>query len=228
MCDPLTIAGIALTAGSTVANSMAASKVTQARNDALAAERVRQRGYDAEAAALNTQSQDRYKDFGGQQEAKAQDLGDYFAGQKIANQSAANEQAAGAAMPTSASNLAVQEEAKQRAKASAFTDAQGQSLGQLRSFGDLLGGIGREQAQDASLIGQIGGFKKGSSAVTPYELEAANQKGNGLKLFGDVLNLGGSLATAAGLSGKSLGNLFGGAAMSPADKLKVSYYSLYG
>jgi len=201
LCDPVTLAGIALTAGSTVANTIAQSNVQRARNDALAAERIRQKGYDRETTALNTQSQDRYTNFGDQQAAKATELGDYFAGQQAGNAANAGEQAA-AVMPETSSDITVQEEAKQRAKARDYTDKQGEALGNLRAFGDVLGGIGREQARDASLIGQIGGFKKGSSDVLKYELEAANQAGNGAKLFGDLLGLGGSLATSAGLSGK--------------------------
>jgi hypothetical protein len=70
----------------------------------------------------------------------------------------------------------------------------------LRSFGDLLGGIGLKQARDAGYIGQIGGFEKGSSNVLGYELENANSAGNGMKMFGDILGAGGSLATGYGLS----------------------------
>ncbi|AAL44650.1 hypothetical protein EN41_19925 [Agrobacterium tumefaciens] len=64
------------------------------------------------------------------------------------------------------------------------------ALGRLRAFGDVLGENSRLQARDASQIGQIGGFKRGSSNVMAYELDAANQKGNGLKLFGDALRMG--------------------------------------
>ena len=190
----MTIAGVALTAGSTVANSMAASKVTRAREDAMAAERIRQNGLDQEAQALNTQSQDRYQDFSGQEEKAATKLADYFTGQQVAEPSAE------AALPTSASNVVVAEEQKQRAKARDFTDKTGTALGRLRAFGDVLGENSRLQARDASQIGQIGGFKRGSSNVMAYELDAANQKGNGLKLFGDVLGMGGGLLTSAGLS----------------------------
>ena len=200
MCDPITIAGLALTAGSTVANSIGQSQVAAARNDALEAERIRQRALDQEAQALNTQSQDRYKDFSGQQDQKAQELGDYFAGQQIEGQAAAGEQAAAAALPTSASNITVREEAKQRSAASQFTDQQGRALGELRAFGDLLGGIGRDQARDASLIGQIGGFKQGSSAVLPYELDAAASAGKGAQTLGDILGLAGMAATGYGVS----------------------------
>ncbi|AAK89566.1 hypothetical protein EN41_19905 [Agrobacterium tumefaciens] len=194
MCDPLTIAGVALTAGSTVANSMAASKVARARDDAMAAERIRQNGLDQEAQALNAQSQDRYQDFSGQEEKAASKLADYFTGQQVAEPSAE------AALPTSANNVVVNEEQKQRAKARDFTDKTGTALGRLRAFGDVLGENSRLQARDAGQIGQIGGFKRGSSNVTAYELDAANQKGNGLKLFGDVLSGLGGIGVNAGLS----------------------------
>lgn len=165
----------------------------------MAAERLRQQGLDREAAALNVQSQDRYKDFEGQQEGRGAELADYFTGQEVAEPSAE------AALPTSASNVTVREESKQRGKAKDFTDRTGAALGELRAFGDVLGGIGRLQARDASQIGQIGGFKQGSSAVLPYELDEANQKGAGLRMLGDVLGGLGGFTTTAGLSGTPLG-----------------------
>lgn len=204
MCDPITIAGVALTAGSVAANSYAQSQVQKARDDALAAERIRQRGYDRETDALNAQSRKRYDNFGDQQGDRGAALGDYFQEQKAAT-GTANEQAAAemaaSQLPTSSSNITVANEAKERGQATDYTNAQGQALGNLRAFGDLMGDIGRSQARDASLIGQINGFKQGSSAVLPYELEAANSKGSGAKLFGDLLGLGGSVGISAGLGG---------------------------
>lgn len=202
MCDPATIAGIALTAGSTVANYTAQQKIQSARDDAMAAERIRQQGLDKEAAALNATSQDRYGDFENQQSEKSGQLADYFTGQDVAEPSAE------AAIPTTSSNITIAEEGKQRAGAKSFTDRTGAALGELRSFGDLMGGIGRLQARDASQIGQIGGFKRGSSGVLSYELDEANRAGDGLKLFGDILGGVGGIATNAGLSG---GGLFGNA-----------------
>ncbi|MCY0148305.1 hypothetical protein OEG84_11435 [Hoeflea sp. G2-23] len=201
MCDPITIAGIALTAGSAIANTIAQSKVQKARDSALAAERVRQNTLDQEAAALNAASQDRYQDFGAQQDERASELGQYFTDQKIENASGNAAAAAEQATPQSGSDIVVREEAKQRGKADAFAKGQGEALGNLRSFGDLLGGIGREQARDAGRIGQIGGFKRGSSNIVPLELDEANSAGDGMKLFADVLGLGGSLATSKGLGG---------------------------
>lgn len=205
MCDPLTIAGIALTAGSTVANTVAANQAASARSAALAAERARQTGLDRQSDALNATSRERYSGFEENQDAKAQEIGSYLAAQT------APEQAPAEAMPTAAtSNITVQEENKQRASAKSDTDASATALGDLRSFGDLLGSISRSQARDAGQIGQIGGFKQGYANVLPYDLEAAAQKGAGLRTLGDILGGIGSLATGAGLSGKSFSTLFTG------------------
>ncbi len=241
MCDPLTIASIALTAGSTVANSIANNKVQKARNDTMAAERVRQHGYEQQAQALNTRSQDRYQNFNGQEDQKASELGKYFTDQHIAdgaNNAAITEQMTA---PQSGSDIVVNEENKQRAKAQQFTDQQGNALGELRSFGDLLGGIGRGQARDAGEIGQIGGFMRGSSSVLPYELEAANSAGDGAKMIGDILGLAGSVGLNAGLSGGKIGSGItnfathttfpaapGMAAGTMAARAPSNLYSLYG
>jgi hypothetical protein len=191
---------VALSVGSTIANTIAANKVDKARADAMAAERIRQGKLDQENAALNETSRDRYTDFGGQQEESASKLGDYFTENEAA--AAQNDQrAVDAMLPTSGSEITIQEAGKQSGLAKAFTDQQGEALGKLRSFGDVLGGIGREQARDAGSIGQINSFKRASSGIVPLELEAANSAGNGMKLFGDILGAGGSLLMNGGLKG---------------------------
>ncbi len=139
----------------------------------------------------------------------AQQLGDYLGGQQALDTTPAE------ALPSSTSNITVREEERQRNNAQQFTNQQGQALGQLRSFGDFLGGIGRDQARDASLIGQIGGFKMGSQGVLPYELDEAGKAGDGMRFFGDLLGGAGSVATGAGLSGQGL---FGIGAMQPGQQ----------
>lgn len=205
MCDPLTIAGLALTAGSTVVNSMAAGKVADARDDVMAAEQIRQRKLDQESDALNATSQDRYTGFEGKQDQKAQQLGDYF------QQGSDTTAEAAVDTPPSASNIVNRERTKQLGEAKAYSTQQDTALGNLRAFGDLLGDTSRLQARDAGQIGQIGGFKRGSSGVVPLELEDANNAGAGLKMFGDMMALGGNVATISGLGGKSFGDLFGAA-----------------
>ena len=197
MCDPLTIGGIILTAGSTVANTIAANKVDRARAEAMRAERTRQGKLDQENDALNLTSRERYQDFEGQQNERGTQLGDYFAENEAAS-AAADHQAVDAMLPTSGSAITVQEAQKQSGLAKAFTDQQGQALGNLRAFGDVLGGIGREQARDAGSIGQINSFKRASSGLVPLEMEAANEAGAGARMFGDILNLGGGLLMNGG------------------------------
>ena len=206
MCDPTTIAGLALTAGSTVVNTIAANKAASAREDVLAAERIRQNQLDKEAAALNTQSQDQYDKADVKQEAKARDLTDFFSGPNTAGE--AND-AAAAVLPSDTSGITVREMQKQTGAAQDFTGQQAASLAALRSFGDMLGDNARSQARDASLVGQIGGFKRGSSGVVPLELDEASQKGQGLKFLGDLLGGAGSLATNYGLTKGGATPLFG-------------------
>lgn len=198
----------------------------------MAAERHRQNRFDDQAFALNEQSQDRYQDFEGQQDDRAGELGQYFTEQQIEadnNASAVAEQV----IPQSGSNVVVAEEAKKRGEARAYADQQGQALGNLRAFGDLLGGIGREQSRDAGTIGQIAGFKRGSSNVLPFELEAANNSQQGLQLFGDILGLGGTVATGAGISGKTFGDILGTGINLPATApvpppRPMNAYSIFG
>ena len=224
MCDPATLTGLALTAGSTVVNTIAANKAASAREDVLAAERIRQGQLDREADALNVQSQDRYKNAEGQQQAKARDLSDFFTGPNTAGE--AND-AAASVMPSDTSDITVREMQKQTNAAQDFTGQQAASLAALRSFGDMLGDNARLQARDASLIGQVGGFKRGSSGVTPLELDAASQKGAGLRFFGDLLGGAGSLATNYGLTRGGATPIFGakaaatsGGSLAPATTIR--------
>lgn len=190
--------GLLATGGGYVANTVGANAAANAREDALTAERIRQQALDQQARAVNANSQDRYKDFEGKQEEKAKTLGDYFAPPPEAGPANA---AAATAGPTSSNSIVTREMAKQSGKAKAFTDQQGAALGDLRSFGDLLGENSRLQARDAGQIGQIGGFKRGSSNILPLELDAAAQEGAGARMLGDILGLAGSIGINAGLSG---------------------------
>lgn len=211
MCDPLTIAGIAATVGSTVANNNAANQAASARNDALAAERIRQGGFDEQAQALNTRAQDRFQDAGAKTEAKKQALGDYFAAPSP-TAGAANE---AMGLPEVANNVVTREMAKKSGEAQGFVGQQGEALAEMRAFGDFLGDTSRMQGRDASEVGQVGGFKRGSSNIMPLELDAASQQGAGARFLGDILGGLGGIALNAGLTGGSLGGggvgkLFGG------------------
>lgn len=213
MCDPLTIAGAVLTLGSVVANTVAARKAESARENAISAFNTQNRVLDQEAAALNAISQDRFSDFGSDQAAKAETLGEFLQRQT------AVEPPPGIALPPSSSNLVVQEEDRQRAEARDFTGQSADALARLRSFGDVLGGISREQSRDAGGIGQLGSFKRGLSGILPLQLDAASKKGAGLRTLGDVLSGAGGVATMAGLGGASL---FGGSGVGPITTVSSS------
>lgn len=210
----LALLGGLASVGSTAANAAAARKQNRAREDALSAERIRQTGLDREAQALNAGAQDRYIDFGDKQDEKGKALGDYFA---TAEASAAPDPGvanalAASVLPSGSNDIVTQETNKQIGRAKQFTDQQAGALGELRAFGDVLGDTSRLQGRDASLLGQIGGFKRGSSNILPLELDAAAQKGGGLQLLGDILGGVGSIGINAGLTGGSLAGLFGGGA----------------
>jgi hypothetical protein len=160
----------------------------------MAAERIRQQGLDQQASALNMQSQDRYQDFQGQQDQRAKSLTEMF-------QAPAQLPPGADAMPASSSNLVVQAEEDARGAARERTNQMGAALGNLRSFGDVLGQTSRLQGRDAALVGQVGNFKRGSSDVLGMELEAANSAGGDMRMLGDVLGGVGRIGVAAGLSG---------------------------
>jgi len=163
----------------------------------MAAERIRQKGFDQEAAARNVHAQDQYKDVATSQGERAKSLADYYTNQQA--QPVAD--SGPVAMPASSSNVTNIATTNAKANAKAATDKTGAALGQLRSFGDIMGQFARGTARDAGYIDQLGGFKKGSSAVLAHELDAANGKGGTRTRFGDVLGGLGKIGIGAGLSG---------------------------
>jgi hypothetical protein len=216
MCDPFTIASVALTAGSMAANSVAQSKVNKARNGAMEAERIRQRQLQQEADALNAVSQDRYQGFEGKQDERSSELGKYFTDQVQSIPEATG--APTETVPTSSSNIVNTEKKKQGEKTKAFSTQQATALGNLRGFGDLLGETSRLQGRDAAQIGTVGGMMKGSQSVLPLELEAANNKGSGWKTFGDLLSAGATISGGVGAAKAAAGGntIFSSAAQGPS------------
>lgn len=217
MAFPLLLASLFLQGASIAANNAAANKVAAGRTAAQSAERDRQRKLDIEANAANERSRNRYKDVEAQRAAKAVQLGDFLAkAQPTAPAAGGSPDAnamAGSVMPTATNDVVTREIAKKADQASAFTGQQARALGGLRSFGDLLGDIGTQQARDAGQVGQINSFKQGSANMLPLELDAANQRGGGLRLLGDILGGVGGIGTTAALTGggvKLPGQLFGG------------------
>lgn len=197
--DPLTLA--LLGGGSTIVGSLfgssAQDKVNAARSQVLAAERGRQQGYDAEADKINAGSLQRYGNFGADQDVRAKQLSDFFRTPVVTP----NTPNTIAALPPVRSDIVGREVALKSGQAQDYVNHQADTLGQLRSFGDLLGGIQRSQAEDATRVGQIGSFKKGSNAVAQLELDNANRAGNTERMWADIASGLGKVGLTAGLSG---------------------------
>ena len=187
------------TLGSTIANTIGANQAQKALASTQAAERARQKQFDDESFALNTAAQNRYTDMPEKMDTRATDLAQMF------NQPTQDAPAAPViTTPESTSGIVTSRENSAVAKAKGETDARATSLGKLRSFGDILGDASRMQGRDAGQLGLIGSMRRGSQAVLPLELEAAQSKGRGMRLLGDILSAGG------GLMGGGLGGGLGG------------------
>lgn len=205
MCTPILIASAALAVGSAASNAIAHNAQSRARNDVLAAERVRQSHFNAQADAVNTGARERYVDFVPHMEDKSARLGDELAARVAPDPNST----AGTIMPSSDSSIVNQEIEAQRGKAQAYVDQQGGAMADMRSFGDLLGNISTHQARDAGKIAQIGGFKQGSNNIMPLELTEAAKAGDGWLLLGDILGGLGSIGATAGINGANpLASLF--------------------
>ncbi len=181
---------------STVANTIGNRRAENALAGAQSAERARQKQFDDQSFALNQTAQNRFADMPAQIDTKAGDLAEMFA-------APAEEQPADPvlAMPESQSNIVTSRENAAKNRAKGETDKRAADLGKLRSFGDILGGASRMQGRDAAELGLIGSMRRGSQAVLPLELQAAQDKGRGMRMLGDILSLGGAMVGPGGFMG---------------------------
>lgn len=181
------------TAGSVAANAIGANKQDKALSDAMSAERRRQRQYDDEAFGLNAKAQERVGDLPEKIETRGDELAAMFGG-------ASSEAPAEPIIttPASSSNVVMSREGAAMDKAKASTDARAGNLGALRAFGDTFGDVSRLQGRDAGQLGLIGSLRRGSQAVLPMELEAAQGAGGNWRLLGDILSAAGMFAGPGG------------------------------
>lgn len=194
---PALALGAAGTLASMFLNNRAQGSVDAARNGVIQAERGRQAGFDAEAGKLNDQSLGRYFNFDTQMADRAASLADMFKAPVVTP----NTPYTAAPLPTAAPGIVQREIDTKNGIADAYVSNQGDKLANLRSFGDLFGGIQLDQAKDAQLVGQVGGFKKSSTDVQKMELDNANRAGNTAKLWADIAAGLGKVGLTAGLSG---------------------------
>lgn len=198
-----------------LANSSAQDQVNHARSQAIQNELAQQSALQGQANSANTADIGTYNDIAGQRAADTTRFGNLISAASATPSSGLP----AVSLPKASSPLVAGDEQKQLANANAYATQQGQALVNLRSFGDVMGERQRGTAENAQNLAQIASFMKGDASVLPYQLDAANQAGNGLKTFADILKGGGSLATGYGLQGSynPLGSTIpGGAATTTA------------
>jgi len=200
-------ASLAATVASSISNSEAASADSSAKSRAFQQASNERRQFDAESKTVTDRERDRYQQAPGQMETRAKTVSDLYKGNSEATPAAG---VTTGAIPTSASNLTVQEGKKQGDKVSAFNTQQGAAAANLRSFGDVFSDVGRGVTQDRGELGTIGSFRQGSASVSPLFFDAASHAGDGSRQMGDLFGGLGRVGMSAALSGggKNIANMF--------------------
>ena len=197
MCDPISIAGAALTVGSTLLSQQAASKVQKARNSASSGEAARQEKFRRQQAAAFDATSEGFT-------RKRQDEG-------INTAAIAREESIGGNLkgfdpgdiPTTGSAPKIVQEN--------LAKELNRSLGEGKDFAKRLarfGAVGENQFGNQVTLGRgaqdqarLGGFSAGSSRVLPLEFQVANQKGSGLRTAAGIAGGLGSVANLASATG---------------------------
>lgn len=228
MCDPLSIAiggtvlGVAGAAKQAQEQNKYANRVANAQLQVSEAERQRQKGYVANSEAAATKAQGGFT-----REKQEQSLANAAATRSAQATSSISEQApyeAGAGTPS------IVNETMARAISDALSSGkdQTQKLAELSAYGDL--NLGNKIALNRSgqEINEQQGFAKGSNALLPFELQAAqvgakkpaawpglvSMLGQGLSLYGaggGTFGFGGatpSVTTGSGAVTTGLGGLY--------------------
>lgn len=195
MCDPVT-ASIALTVAGTASQAAAANQAKKAMQGAQAAERIRQKGYQDESAAVQAGSETRMSKANqdmGQAEAEAARNVDYAAANAAAQAPVALK-GANLAGDQSANAVIASENARAGQQALGYAGQQGNAKAALKGFGDLQLGNALANARAMEQQRQLGNFMQGSSGVLGLEMDEASQKGAGLKTLGSLLSTAGGIA----------------------------------
>jgi hypothetical protein len=195
MCDPVT-ASIALTVAGTASQAAAANQAKKAMQGAQAAERIRQKGYQDESAAVQAGSEARMSKANqdkGQAEAEAARNADYAAATAAAQAPTATE-GANLAGDQAANAVIASENARASQNALGYAGQQGKAKAALQGYTDLNLGNALANARAMEQQRQLGNFMQGSSGVLGLEMEEASQKGAGLKTLGSLLSTAGGIA----------------------------------
>ena len=199
-----TIAGAGLSLGSTLANSLAQSKMDAARSAVMSQQNAAQAALDSQIQAKNTDALGGYADFTNGTANQKANLASLYSSGTIGSptNSAPN------VMPTSRNGAVAANAAAQVGQKAAYATQQGNALAAVQAPGMALTQANIQRARDASAVAQLDNFKSGTAATLPMQLDAANQTGTGLKTLGDILRGGAAIGYGQGAPGTAawLGN----------------------
>jgi len=248
MCDPMTIAGLAMSVGGSAMQSRNADKVNQrnfrdaqtaqsntfnSQRDARSTERDRQAKIRQESMELFNQN---LADVGGPGTRGVEPERETARTQRLVTAAGTNAPASAfAAPPASAPNIVKDAYDAANAKSVAGSDARARALAKLNSFtsGQFDRSLGRTRT--GSKQGALSDISRGSAGVLPLEMDAARQTptqtiGRANPLF-DIATGTGQLLTLGGLNGKGFGDiarLFGGGSNNVYGMPNASYRTLQG
>jgi hypothetical protein len=207
MCEPLTIASLALSGGSVLSGMLGNQQQQEARDRALAAENTRSSGYESQANNLFQQTL-----------AKTQKpVYDKSVADEAASRTASDSKlidSTGNIVPVTGS--APEEVGQSIARAGARAITRGKEQAKLNAAVGANAGVNQKLGIDLAHDGEwqniFGGNIRRSAAILPLELQDANRAGAGLRGLGSILSAGagatGALAGAA--DAPKWGTLFGG------------------
>ncbi|MBL26156.1 MAG: hypothetical protein CMM50_01200 [Rhodospirillaceae bacterium] len=195
MCDPISIGSALLTVAGSAAQAAGARKAEKARDQAIAAERMRQDEFGRQSEiqfgdALEEHTRDRQDEKMGDAMQRRQQ-----AFERVNARRPSAERTPG----SSRAPAVIQSEAKsQNARADRRSGAEASAQASLGSWADLLlsGAQARQRAGDQ--VNAINSFRRGSLDVLPLEVQAAGRRGRGLWNLGELLVSGGELGSRLG------------------------------
>lgn len=192
MCTPV-IAALALTAAGSAATAAGVRRAQKAQAGAREAERIRQKSYQSEAEAaaaenLGKTGKDATEAGMAEAEQKRKTEAEAAVAEVRAPVEATGENLAGS---NEAARLVAAENAAAAGRGLGFALQQGGAKAKLASFGDVNFANAIANARTNQDIARIANFAKGSADVLPVELEAAAQRGQGLRTLGNLLSTAG-------------------------------------
>lgn len=194
MCTPVAFA-LALTAAGSAAQAAGARRAAKAMAGARTAESIRQKGFQDEANAVVDDSLNKSG-----KDATDKGMADAAAQRAAASDAAVADvrspiEATGAnlAGDQTANKIMATEGDVAAAKNLGYATQQGRAKANLLSFNDVTFQNAINNIRAGQKLNTTGNFMRGSAGVLPIELEAASQKGEGLKTFGNLLSTAGSV-----------------------------------